>query len=49
MTKATDYVLGQSAQAACQLAIQDQLLAEPAQMVFDELALRQDDWMVEFG
>jgi SAM-dependent methyltransferase len=43
------YVLGQSARAARRLAIQDAHFAEVSERLLDELALRPNDRVVEFG
>ncbi len=44
-----DYVLGQSAEAARRLAIQDAHFAEPSEALLDEVALRPTDRVVELG
>jgi ubiquinone/menaquinone biosynthesis C-methylase UbiE len=49
MTHAQEYVLGQSADAARRLQIQDAHLAEPSERLLDELALRPQDRVVELG
>jgi ubiquinone/menaquinone biosynthesis C-methylase UbiE len=49
MTKAQEYVLGQSPQAARRLEIQDAHFAEPSEKLLDELALRPNDRVVELG
>jgi len=49
MTDPTGYVLGQSAAAARRLAIQDAHFAGPSEKLLDDLALRQDDRVVELG
>jgi ubiquinone/menaquinone biosynthesis C-methylase UbiE len=47
--EATEYVLGQSARAARRLEIQDAHFAEVSEQLFDELALRPGDRVVELG
>ena len=49
MTNPTDYVLGQSAEAARRLEIQDRHFAAPTEHLLDELALRPADRVVELG
>ncbi|HSQ55912.1 MAG TPA: methyltransferase domain-containing protein [Gemmata sp.] len=49
MNHPTDYVLGQSAEAARRLEIQDQHFAAPSERLLDELALRPNDRVVELG
>src|SRR6516225_7133560 len=49
MSDAPGYVLGQSADAARRLAIQDATFAEVSEQLLDDLALRQDARVVEFG
>src|SRR5271155_512366 len=49
MTQEQEYVLGQSAEAARRLQIQDAHLAEPSERLLDELALRPNDRVVELG
>ncbi|MSQ96144.1 MAG: methyltransferase domain-containing protein [Gemmataceae bacterium] len=49
MTKPNDYVLGQSECAARRLAIQDIHFADVSEKLLDELALRPNDRVVEFG
>jgi ubiquinone/menaquinone biosynthesis C-methylase UbiE len=49
MTEPQEYVLGQSARAARRLAIQDAHFAEMSERLLDELALRPNDRVVEFG
>lgn len=44
-----DYVLGQSEAAARRLGVQDAHFAEASERLLDELALRPDDRVVEFG
>lgn len=43
------YVLGQSEEAARRLAVQDAHFAEASERLLDELALRADDRVIEFG
>jgi SAM-dependent methyltransferase len=49
MSEGQDYVLGQSADAARRLAIQDAHFAEESERLLDELALRPHDRVVELG
>ncbi len=49
MTQAQGYVLGQSERAARRLEIQDAHFAEASERLLDELALRPNDRVVEFG
>lgn len=49
MTADEGYVLGQSAEAARRLAIQDSHFAEVSERLLDELALRPNDRVVELG
>ncbi len=49
MSAERGYVLGQTAEAARRLAVQDGHLAEPSERLLDELALRPGDRVVEFG
>lgn len=49
MSQSREYVLGQSADAARRLQIQDAHLAEPSERLLDELALRPHDRVVELG
>lgn len=49
MTDKQAYVLGQSQRAARRLEIQDVHFAEVSEQLLDELALRPDDRIVEFG
>src|SRR5262249_30925274 len=49
MSERQDYVLGQSAEAARRLAIQDAHFAEESERLLDELALRPHDRVVELG
>src|SRR5262249_53245123 len=49
MTEARGYILGQSADAARRLEIQDAHLAEPSEWLLDNLALRPHDRGVELG
>jgi ubiquinone/menaquinone biosynthesis C-methylase UbiE len=49
MSEAQSYVLGQSADAARRLAIQDAHFAEESEHLLDELALRPSDRVVELG
>src|SRR5437763_4883287 len=49
MTEAQGYVLGQSARAARRLEIQDAHFAEVSERLLDEVALRPNDRVVEFG
>src|SRR5438552_2481409 len=49
MTEAQGYVLGQSDRAARRLELQDAHFAEVSERLLDELALRPDDRVVEFG
>jgi ubiquinone/menaquinone biosynthesis C-methylase UbiE len=49
MTNKTDYVLGQTAEAARRLEIQDRHFAAPTESLLDELALRPNDRVVELG
>lgn len=49
MSEAHDYVLGQSADAARRLAIQDAHLAEVSERLLDRLALRPQERVVELG
>ncbi len=49
MTEAQGYVLGQSARAARRLEVQDAHFAEVSETLLDELALRPQDRVVEFG
>jgi SAM-dependent methyltransferase len=49
MTEAHPYVLGQSADAARRLEIQDGLFGEMSERLLDELALRPHDRVVELG
>jgi ubiquinone/menaquinone biosynthesis C-methylase UbiE len=44
-----DYVLGQSEAAARRLGVQDAHFAEASERLLDELSLRPDDRVVEFG
>jgi len=47
--RATEYVLGQSAEAARRLAIQDAHFGDLSERLLDDLALRANDRVVEFG
>ncbi|HJT78227.1 MAG TPA: hypothetical protein VJ739_13570, partial [Gemmataceae bacterium] len=49
MTEEHDYVLGQSAQAARRLEVQDAHFAAVSERLLDDLALRPDDRVVELG
>src|SRR5262249_46551656 len=49
MTSSHDYVLGQSARAARRLEIQDAHFGEVSERLLDELALKPNDRVVEFG
>ena len=49
MSDVKGYVLGQSERAARRLAIQDAHFAEVSELLLDELALRPQDRVVEFG
>ena len=49
MTKPNDYVLGQSERAARRLEIQDLHFADVSEELLDELALKPDERVVEFG
>jgi SAM-dependent methyltransferase len=49
MNDGQDYVLGQSAEAARRLAIQDAHFADESEWLLDELALRPHDRVVELG
>src|SRR5947208_6028193 len=49
MTQPQGYILGQSADAARRLEIQDAHFAEPSERLLDELALRPHDRVVELG
>jgi ubiquinone/menaquinone biosynthesis C-methylase UbiE len=49
MSEAQGYVLGQSARAARRLEIQDAHFAEESERLLDDLALRRQDRVVEFG
>ena len=49
MSDASDYVLGQSAEAARRLEIQDKHFAKPSERLLDELALLPNDRVVELG
>jgi SAM-dependent methyltransferase len=49
MNDASEYVLGQSADAARRLRIQDAHFAEASERLLDELALRPGDRVVELG
>jgi ubiquinone/menaquinone biosynthesis C-methylase UbiE len=49
MTPSHDYVLGQSARAARRLEIQDAHFGEASERLLDELTLRPNDRVVEFG
>src|SRR5207245_6020687 len=49
MTQPHDYVLGQSADAARRLEIQDAHFAEVSERLLDDLALRPNDRVVELG
>jgi trans-aconitate methyltransferase len=49
MSAPTDYVLGQTAEAARRLAIQDRHFAAPSERLLDDLALRPADRVVELG
>jgi SAM-dependent methyltransferase len=49
MAEAQDYVLGQSDRAAHRLEIQDAHFAEASEQLLDQLALRPQDRVVEFG
>ena len=49
MTDAKGYILGQSADAARRLQIQDAHFAEPSEWLLDRLAVRPDDRVVELG
>jgi ubiquinone/menaquinone biosynthesis C-methylase UbiE len=49
MAESTDYVLGQSPEAARRLAIQDRHFAAPSEQLLDALALRPADRVVELG
>jgi ubiquinone/menaquinone biosynthesis C-methylase UbiE len=49
MSDRSDYVLGQSDRAARRLEIQDAHFAGPSEQLLDELAIRPNDRVVEFG
>jgi ubiquinone/menaquinone biosynthesis C-methylase UbiE len=49
MPNPTDYVLGQTTEAARRLAIQDRHFATPSERLLDELALRPADRVAELG
>src|SRR5262245_29353066 len=49
MTKPREYVLGQSADAVRRLEIQDAHFGDASERLLDELALRPNDRVVEFG
>jgi len=49
MSSPTDYILGQSAEAARRLAIQDRHFAAPSEELLDRLQLRPADRVVELG
>jgi ubiquinone/menaquinone biosynthesis C-methylase UbiE len=49
MTESQGYVLGQSARAARRLEIQDAHFADASERLLDDLALRPNDRVVEFG
>jgi ubiquinone/menaquinone biosynthesis C-methylase UbiE len=49
MSDASEYVLGQSAEAARRLEIQDKHFAKPSERLLDELALRPNDRVIELG
>lgn len=49
MSEVKGYVLGQSEHAARRLAIQDEHFAAVSELLLDELALRPQDRVVEFG
>jgi ubiquinone/menaquinone biosynthesis C-methylase UbiE len=49
MSEAQPYVLGQSADAARRLEVQDAHFAEASELLLDELALRPSDRVVELG
>jgi ubiquinone/menaquinone biosynthesis C-methylase UbiE len=49
MTEAQGYVLGQSVSAARRLEVQDAHLADVSERLLDELGLRPNDRVVEFG
>ena len=49
MSGSPGYVLGQSADAARRLAIQDAHFAEVSERLLDELAIRPHDRVVELG
>jgi ubiquinone/menaquinone biosynthesis C-methylase UbiE len=49
MTNPTEYVLGQTAEAARRLEIQDRHFAEPSERLLDALDLRPADRVVELG
>lgn len=49
MSSPTEYVLGQSERAARRLAIQDLHFADVSEKLLDELVLRPNDRVVEFG
>jgi ubiquinone/menaquinone biosynthesis C-methylase UbiE len=49
MAQTPDYVLGQSAEAARRLAIQDANLSEVSERLLDELTIRPEERVVELG
>jgi trans-aconitate methyltransferase len=49
VTRARNYVLGESAHAARRLEIQDAHLADASERLLDELAVRPQDRVVELG
>src|SRR3954451_9641691 len=49
MTEAQGYILGQSEQAARRLQIQDAHFGDTSELLLDDLALRPQDRVVEFG
>src|SRR5262249_30618377 len=49
MSQPAGYILGQSERAARRLEIQDAHVAEQSERLLDELALRQNDRVVELG
>ncbi len=49
MSEARKYILGQSASAARRLELQDTIFAEVSDKLLDQLALRPQDRVVEFG
>src|SRR5215475_2867792 len=49
MTHARPYVLGQSTDAVRRLEVQDAHFGEVSELLLDELALRPNDRVVEFG